>query len=118
MPAKPASAGRKLTERARARRAYAPIRMSALSRRQGDADAAKSDGVRQRLVDDVVRLTCSVGQIREPSLAGAEGVGHLCTRRPGDDAPATNVRGLLAERDRPASVEGDEEFLLGAVAVR
>src|SRR6187200_1486533 len=54
MPAKPASAGRELTERARARGAYAPVRTSASPHREGDADAPKPDLLRPWVEDDVV----------------------------------------------------------------
>src|SRR6187431_557922 len=74
MPAKPASAGRELTERARTRGAYAPVRTSALSRRKRHADPAEPDLVGAWVVDDVVWLPRAVRQIGEPVASRLEGM--------------------------------------------
>src|SRR6185436_5306607 len=72
MPAKPASAGRDLTERARARGTYAPVRTSAPAGRDRNADSAEPDLVGARVVDDVVGLARAVRQVGEPLVAGPE----------------------------------------------
>src|SRR5215212_2309738 len=65
MPAKPASAGRELTKRARTPGAYAPVRTSPSACGERQADPAEPDLVRARVVDDVVRLARPVGEVDE-----------------------------------------------------
>src|SRR6187200_1613354 len=69
MPAKPASAGRELKERARTPGAYAPVRTSTPAGRERHADPAEPDLVGTRVVDDVVGLTRPVRQVGEPFVA-------------------------------------------------
>src|SRR6185369_2746025 len=73
MPAKPASAGRELTERARTCRAYARVRTSTPAGRERDADSTEPDLVGARVVDDVVGLAHPVRQISEAVVIGQEG---------------------------------------------
>src|SRR6185312_9802606 len=97
MPAKPASAGRELTERARTRGAYAPVRTSAPAGRDRDADSTEPDLVCARVVDDIVRLPRAVRQVGEPLVAGPERMRDSRARRARQDAPAADVRALVAE---------------------
>src|SRR5215212_908709 len=107
MPAKPASAGRELTERARTRRAYAPVRTSALPRGHRDPDPAEPDLVGPRVVDDVVGLPRAVRQIGEPLVAGAEGVRNVRARGARHDGPAPYLGAVVTQRDRAGAFEDD-----------
>src|SRR6186997_180991 len=118
MPAKPASAGRELTERARTRGAYAPVRTSALSRRKRHADPAEPDLVGAWVVDDVVWLPRAVRQIGEPVASRLEGMRDPRAGRSRHDRPPPHLRAFVAERDRSRALEDDEELLLGRVTVR
>src|SRR6185503_20674748 len=118
MPAKPASAGRELTERARTRGAYAPVRTSTLAGRERDADSAEPDLVSARVVDDVVGLARPVRQVGETVVIGLEEVWNRSPGRAGDDASPPHLRALVPKSDRPRALEDDEEFLFRSVAVR
>src|SRR6187200_1399926 len=118
MPAKPASAGRKLTERARTPRAYAPVRTSTRARGEGDADPAEPDLVRARVIDDVVRLPRSVGEVDEAVVPREKRVRDTGAGGPRDDASSPDFGVLVPERDRSRSFEDDEELLLRCMAVR
>src|SRR5262249_23482785 len=94
-----------------------------------EADAAKADLVRARVVADVVRLARSVDETREPGRAGLDEVRDTRSRRPRDHVTdADRVRLTLRtahrrargrpELERPAAVEHDERLLLRGVAVR
>src|SRR3954471_5663813 len=63
IPAKPASAGRELTERARTPGAYARVRTSTAACGKRHADPAELDLVGAWVVDDVVRLPGPVGKV-------------------------------------------------------
>src|SRR6185295_17584154 len=109
MPAKPASAGRELTERARTRGAYAPVRTSAPAGRERDADSTEPDLVGARVVDDVVGLARPVRKVSEAVVSGQEGVRDGSPGRAGDDASPPHLRALLPESDRARALEDDEE---------
>src|SRR6185369_8759572 len=116
--AKPASAGRELTERARTRGAYAPVRTSTPAGRERDADSTEPDLVGARVVDDVVGLARPVRKVSEAVVSGQEGVRDGSPGRAGDDASPPHLRALIPENDRPRALEDDEELLLRSVAVR
>src|SRR3954467_6037521 len=86
MPAKPASAGRELTERARTPGGYAPVRTSTPACGEGHADPAEPDLVRAWVVDVVVRLPRPVGEVGEAVLPREKRVRDAGACRARDDA--------------------------------
>src|SRR5437763_385715 len=83
-----------------------------------DADAPEGDLVRAGVVTDVVRLSRAVGEEGQAAVAGAE-----CVRDTGSGGARDHVVRpdgvlLLAEQQRAAAVEDDEDLFLGRMAVR
>src|SRR5215213_7438708 len=117
MPAKPASAGRELTERARTLRGYAPVRTSTPACGEGHADPAEPDLVRAWVVDDVVRLPRPVGEVDEAVLPREKRVHYASACGPRDDATPPDLGALVAEHYSSRPLEDDEELFLRAMAV-
>src|SRR5215213_1099464 len=117
MPAKPASAGRELTKRARTPGTYARVRTSTAACGERHADPAEPDLIRAWVVDDVVRLPRPVGEVDEAVLPREKRVRDASACGPRDDATPPDLGALVSEHYSSRPLEDDEELFLRAMAV-